>query len=113
MLEKGDREVQTQKFGLHARYDRKRGNFMDTLLSTQRELDQVQRLLACFIFEVQVYLIENEHPIDILDVLATLVEHAPPSVKELVERLRRTPPEEQENDYPDTLPSFVDNDSVE
>lgn len=83
---------------------------MSTLLSTQPELDRVQRLLACFIFEVQVNLIENDPPIEILDTLATLVEHAPPEVMALVERLRRTPPEEQEDDYPCTLPSFVDGD---
>ena len=77
-------------------------------LSTQGEFDWVQRLLACFIFEVQVNLIENDPPAEILDTLATLVEHAPSSVMELVERLRHTPPEEQEEDYPDTLPSFVD-----
>ena len=79
-------------------------------LSTQRELDLVQRLLACFIFEVQVNVIENEPPMEILDTLATLVDHAPPEILTLVEHLRRTPPEEQEEDYPDTLPSFVDGD---
>jgi len=81
---------------------------MDTLLSIQRELDQVQRLLACFIFEVQVHLIENDPPTEILDTLATLVNHAPSEVLEQVSRLRRTPPEEQEDDYPYILPSFQD-----
>jgi len=77
------------------------------------ELDRVQRLLACFIFEVQVNLIENDPPGEILDTLATLVNHAPAEVLSLVERLRRTPPEEEESDYPCTLPSFAEDDSLE
>lgn len=78
--------------------------------STQQEPDRVEHLLACFVFEVQMNLIEDDHLRDVLDTLATLVEHAPLSVMELVERLRCTPPEEQEDDYPDTLPSFVGGD---
>jgi len=67
----------------------------------------ILHLLACLIFEVQVNVIENdEPPRDILDTLATLIDHAPPSVMKLVEGLRRTPPQDQEEGYPSTLPSF-------
>jgi hypothetical protein len=63
-------------------------------------------LLACFIYEVQVNVIEKDPPMEILDTLATLIEHAPAFVMELVEGFRRTPPEAQEEDYPSPLPSF-------
>jgi hypothetical protein len=79
-----------------------------TRYETQEEQEDIplSHLLACLIFEIQVNVIENDPPIDILDTIATLIDHAPLSVMKLVEGLRRTPPQDQEKNYPLTLPSF-------
>ena len=77
-------------------------------MQEEKEAVSLPHLLACIIYEVQVHLIENDPPMEILDILATLIEHTPTGILELVEGLRRTSPEDQEEDYPATLPSFED-----
>ncbi|WP_371864905.1 protelomerase family protein [Dictyobacter aurantiacus] len=79
----------------------------------RKEDASLPHLLACFIYEVQVNVIENDPPAEILDTLATLIEHAPVFVMELVEGLRRMSPEDQEEDYPSRLPTCVDGDAGE
>ena len=80
-------------------------NGMSTLLLTQGEhleREELLRLLACFIFEIQVNWVEKvdeDPPHDIFDRLATLVEHAPPAVLPLVEHLRCNPPEWRKGEF--------------
>jgi hypothetical protein len=63
------------------------------------ELQYIQRLLACLIFEIQVNIIEsNEPPGNIFDRLGELVEFAPPSVMPLVEYLKRNTPKERQGE---------------
>lgn len=64
------------------------------VVQERKEDVSLPHLLSCFIYEVQVNLIENDPPMEILDTLATLIEHAPLFVMELVEGLWRTSPED-------------------
>lgn len=73
--------------------------------SSQLELEYTRRLLACFIFELQVNWVEKDIQSDdppdaavTLDRLEELIKHVPPAVKPLVEHLRRNIPEEHQGE---------------
>jgi hypothetical protein len=63
----------------------------------QRELQYMRGLMACFIYQVQVNMIENDPQGFVLDQLAELIEKAPPEVLALVDHLRSHPPQEQKD----------------
>jgi hypothetical protein len=74
--------------------------------SERLERDELLRLLACFIFEVQVIWLgegidDDNHQTDaktVLDHLENLIKYAPPAVMELVEHLRENPPTKYKDD---------------
>lgn len=66
----------------------------------QLELQYTQRLLACLVYEIEVHCLgEEDAPGDIFDRFASLIQHAPPSVVGLVERLKQNPPQESGVEY--------------
>lgn len=69
------------------------------------------QVLACMMYEVQVNIIENDPPTEILQTLAAVMESAPPRVMELVDRLRHRPPKDRQSAYPTVLPSFEGEDA--